>query len=331
MKVNMNQEPEKNSRKTKTKPDREKPVQAEENVYKESLKMYADKFKEKGLLRQNKFWIVLIVALFFVFLSVNSKMTGYRTQLTVKTRRAAAETQSLNDAIEEVKADLEEQARIDSLKMTKEEEEMAKNNAIEQGTKVAEYQNAYRHLDFDKDYDAYQSNKDALDICFGPNDKNSRVEWYDSFAGIPGSWEFASKAPFSGKTAKVLWLCYSDDGRMLLSYCTASYNADTKLFTNVKRQMTGYAQANLKTDGYVPTEAEETTSICDMLDNMKSTADPSEEIPEEEIPEEVTNELFNSREQLKDAARNNGEFDENHNIGLGNSDESQTDTNDGEE
>lgn len=317
------------------------------NVYKESFKMYADKAKAQakpgGLFYQNKFWVGVIVILFFVFLSVNSNAAKTRTQLTVKFNRAVTETDRLNTAIDEVKADLEEQARIDSIKLTEEEEELARNDAKVQGEMVAHYQNLYREIlspesmDIDKedaekykeaqdDYvDALNDNKNALGAYFDDNGKRiGKAEWYNSESGIPGKWEFASRASFKGNTAKVLWLCHADEDHTLLAYCTGKYNADTELFTDMELKKTAYAIANTKSDGDDPTETEQITSIQDALKSLAESngmPDSSEEFTEETISN--NNDATDAREALKNAVKNGkveGEtYDAGYDVGLGES------------
>ena len=300
MKVNTNQKPEKE-------PSAKKLAEQNANggnVYKEAFKGYADKLRDGSLFAQNKFWIVVCAVLFLVFLSVNSNGSNAKTQLTVQLKRTASEITKLNGAIEEVKADLEEQARIDSVKLTQEEEELARNNAIEQGVYVATLQNAYRSLDLATNYDAFTNNKNQLDACFGSNDKNARVEWYSSVSGIPGKWEFVSKASFSGDAAKVLWLCYADEDHTLLAYCTAKYNAGTKLFTNVEWKLTSYAMAHIGTDTKTDNNGEQITSIPDALKNLAGEENP---IAPDGFSEETiqnNNEVSETRDSYKDSAAN---------------------------
>ncbi len=353
MKVNMNletdkkQAPEKSESKKKParpaknkqlksrapskEPSGEKPKENSGNVYIDGLKEYADKFKKQlkdgGIFSQNKFWIITAVILFVIFLSVNSNVNNTKTGLRIQIKQAKAETEKLNSAIDEVKADLEEQAKIDSVKLTESEEELARNNAIEQGTTVANLQNAYRYLDIEADYDAFMNNKDLLDACFGDNDKNARTEWYSSLGGIPGTWEFASKASFFGNTAKVLWLCYADEDHTLLSYCTGKYNADTKLFTDVEWKMTSYALAHIKSDSEASSNTGQITSVEESLKKLAESADTSTEY--EEFDEETinsNNELSKTRESYKEAVAGGEiegeEYDSNYNIGLGSSSDS---------
>lgn len=326
MKVNLDQKPDKKPV-SKHKPDTKSAASPTDNgnVYKEAMKGYMDKWNaQKGdIFRQNKFWVIVGCILFVIFISVNSNAAKARTQLTVQLKRATAETESLNSAIAEVKADLDEQARINSIKLTKEEEELARNNAVEKGVHVATLQNAYRYLDVAEDYQAFTNNKNSLDICFGDNDKNARTEWYSSISGIPGEWEFASKASFKGNTANVLWLCYSDEDHTLLAYCTAKYNADTKLFTDVEWKMTSYAVANIKSDGDTVSDTEQISSIQDALQSLAD--DESIDIPDDELDDEtidMNNEVSESRDLFKNAVADGEvdgeEYDDNYNVGLGN-------------
>ena len=357
MKVNMNQMSDDSSA-SKKKPafgkskNRKSPVpsSAEKkensggNVYKESLNMYKEKWAgNDGILHRNKFWIGIAVVLFFVFVAVNSNTNNAKTQLTIQLKRMESETTALNDAINEVKTDLEEQAKIDAIKLTDEEEELAKYNAIEQGTKVEVLQNAYRKIvppedseelddaEYKKLNDKYiedlEHNKKELNVYFGENDKNAQTEWYPSIAGIPGTWEFASKAPFSGNTAKVLWLCYADEDHTLLAYCTATYHADTKLFTNVEWKMTSYAAANIKSDDETATDTEQITSVQDALKALSESGDFDVQSADEEFDEETINNnnaVSEGRNSYKDAVSKGDiegeEYDEQYNVGLDSSD-----------
>lgn len=324
-------------RERKPKPDKKTSVldknQAEEtvaekqtgNVYAESLKKYKDEIKNGGLFRSNKFWIVLCIVLLVVLLSVNSGFNNTKMGLTMQLRHTTTETEALNNTIDEVKAKLDEQAKIDAVQLPEEQEEVAKANAEEQGTNVAALQNKYRYIDMEADPAGFTGIIESLDACFADSDKNARVEWYSSISGIPGTWEFMSRAPFDGPTAKVLWLCFADTDRMLLAYCTAIYNAETNLFSEVEWKMTGYAAANVKSDGEVPTDIENVTGI---QNDLSEIADSNGTAPEEGAPTEEdinrNNEVSESRDFFKDSVANGdveGEgYDPNYNPGLGNSD-----------
>lgn len=279
--------------------------------YGAAIKEQADKIKAKGLLQQNKFWIIVCVVLFFIFISVNSKVSNEKTQLTVKLNRLTKETEDRSTALEQLKIELEEQARIDALKLDEEEEELAKNNAIDQGVHVADLQNMYKKLDAATNPEMFRDNKDALDICFGDDDKNARTPWYSSAGGISGTWEFASKASFVGETARVLWLCYSDDDHTLLAFCTAKYNARTKLFSNVEWNMTAYAIANIRADEEYDDEMGEFTSL---LDTLKTYYEEEFE-PSYANPDADMDAVFDARD------RYNEKYGDGRETGLDNSDE----------
>lgn len=288
----------------------------------------ANKEGLKGLVRKNKFWIVVCIVLFIVFLSVNSNMNNAKTRFTIKLRNLTSETSELKSAIEEVKAALEEQAKIDAHKLTDEEEESAYSDAIKQGELVATLQNTYKNANSFDNQEEFQANVNALDACFDTNSKEARVRWYGDEKSIPGTWKFASKAGFRGSNAKVLWLCYSDEDSKLLAYCTASYNAETKLFTNVKRQLTKYAEANIGTDD--ATGEEKPSDVNSMIGSIKALAEDGTVGTDEELNDETinkNNEMSESRESLKSSIKDgemDGEsYDPRYNIGL---DDSSNDT-----
>lgn len=345
MKVNMNQnldkKPESKKSKVKTKsPAPVKDTSDSGNVYAESLKMYKDKWKKQGfgngIFRKNKFWIGLIVVLFFVFISVNSNATSTKTQLTVKLKRMTTETSNLNTAIEKVKADLEEQARIDAIKMTEEEEELAMNDAKVQGARVADLQNRYRKYDVGDQ--EFSDIKKSLAACFGKDAEKGQTEWYiitknedGKWNGIPGTWEFVSNASFKGTISDVLWLCYADDDHSLLAYCTAKYDATTKLFTKVNWKMTRYAASNIGTDEDIA-NAGHISSIMDSFDDLidqgigGNTPSADKDFDEETINN--NNDAYNTRSDYENAVSHGEvkgeEYNPNYNIGLNNSDEQKS-------
>lgn len=323
MKVNANQVPGKDPARRKDpapkKPKAGKgnaaPAQAAEggNVYKESLDMYKEKWKtqimEGGLFRKNKFWIVLGIVLLVVFLSANSSANNKKTRLTMQLKAATVQTGQYENAIEEVKADLEEQARINSVKLDEEQEELARNNAVEQGVYVASLQNMYKNLDIQTQRDAINNNKKALAECFGPNEKNAGTPWYPSTGCIPGTWEFASRASFLGDSAKVLWLCYADEDHSLLAYCSADYSAVTKLFTNMDYRLTRYAEMHIQTDDTPQESQEQILSIQEMLQQLAG-----DDIPEDPgFDADANNSLYENRESDRQSAAEGGEeYDDNY-------------------
>lgn len=343
MKVDMNQmsdeEQVKKRKKSSESKKNLKDTPVGEGIYRSALKTYLEDIKNGKLLRQNKFWIVVCVILFVVFISTNSKVSNQKTHLIMELNKITKETADLENATKELKADLEEQARIESAKLTQEEEQLARNNAIEQGVLVAKLQNEYYDIELPKtpseDADEEQQaayrqamnvysenvkdNAAALDAYFGPNDKNARAPWYNyrEPVGISGTWEFVSKASFKGNIMQVLWLCYSNDQHVLLSYCTAVYNADSKLFSDVTCMMTQYAQSHLSTDDAEPmTDSEQIMSITDKLKELANSSDfqPSD------LNEEIQGELSETRDSYKQAVANgeveDEEYDPNYNIGL---------------
>lgn len=337
MKVNLNQIPDETALE-ETKPTAA-PVEPETES-KEPPKSLVQSVKDGSLFRRNKFWIILCVILFFVFILMNARISNEGTRLKILLNNATRETNHLISATDEVKQDLEEQARIESVKLTQEEEELARNNAIEQGVLVAKLQNEYSEFEppespgenasdeekaaYKAELDAYtqtiRDNRNALKPYFGQNDKAGESTWYNykEPLGISGTWEFASKASFKGNDASVLWLCRSEDGQ-LLAYTTAVYHADTKLFTDTKCLMTRYAQSHLTTDTKSDTSGED--SVISIADQVKDIAD---EIPNEELETETSGDLSETRTSYKEDVANGevkGEdYDENYNVGLPKSD-----------
>lgn len=121
------------------------------NVYLAALKEYWDKMqkeaKSKGFFRSTKFWIILIIVLFILFISANNKMSGQRTRLQSQIRHTNTEISKLNTAVDDLKIEMEEQAKIDALTLSNEEEDLARNDAKVQGAKVADLQNEYLSID----------------------------------------------------------------------------------------------------------------------------------------------------------------------------------------
>lgn len=328
------QTPETKKKQKAPRPVKEKPGAPEKGIYKKALMECAEKAKngKDSIFKKNKFWIAVCIVLFLCFISVNSRTSREKMQLTLKLNNLTKETMSLIGATDEVKADLEEQARVESVQLEKEEEEKAKNNATEQGVLVAKLQNDYREIQppapnedaeqLKEQQAAYREaidkTKNELSTFFGPDDQNARTPWYNYVdpVGIPGTWRFASKAPFKGTKAQVLWLCESEDG-MLLSYCVANYDAETKLFANVDWKLTQHAQVNMGTDEEIP----EGSDVGNMTNALDGVISPSDVEAAEQDPE-TTGDLSDTRTSYKEKVANgeveDDEWDENHNIGLPN-------------
>lgn len=353
MKVNMDQMPDNDQavKKSKTassgliKP-KEKTIKSDspsgEGIYKKALAEYAEKMKGGQLLRKNKFWIVVCVVLFLIFISTNSRMSNQKTHLTMNLNAITKETNDLTEVTEEHKEDLEEQARIESVKLTQEEEELARNNAVEQGVLVADKQNAYSNIQppesisegtdeeqraaYQAAMDAYvQSIKDnaaALDPFFGPDEKNGRTPWYNyqEPIGISGTWEFASKASFKGTSAQVLWLCYSNDDHTLLAFCTGKYDAETKVFTELDCKLTQYATSHMTTEDSETASEAETEQIKSISEKLKELAnDPEMQVdgPTDEEKSEMTETRESFYEDVKNGEVEGEEFDSRYEPGFG--------------
>lgn len=127
------------------------PAASDGNVYLVALKEYWSKMqketKSKGFFRSTKFWIILIVVLFILFISANNKMSGQRARLQSQIRHTNTEIGKLDTAVTDLKAEMEEQAKIDALTLSNEEEDLARNDAKVQGAKVADLQNEYLAID----------------------------------------------------------------------------------------------------------------------------------------------------------------------------------------
>lgn len=300
------------------------------NVYLDSINRYKEEYAKKlnmaSLLRSNKFWIAVLVVLFFVFLSVNSNSTKARNQLTVQYNRTSNEVDKLTTAVTELKMELDEQARIDSVVMSNEEEELARNDAKVQGAQVAYLQNKFGEVkvtdpELVKKKDEI---KKELDPYFSEDAKRlGKGAWYPFLeGGIPGKWEFASNASFKGNTMKVLWFFYANDpenpdDHSMLAYCTAVYHADDGLFYDVEIKTTSYAEANASRDEeeYVPNNDEES-----IMEQLQSLAGEGSTPPADE---DYVDEATEGRDEYKDKAAHGEiegeEYDNRYNPGLGGS------------
>lgn len=294
-----------------TDPESSEPEQSEtdkpEDV-KQSKPSLGDMIKSGALFRMNKFWLGICIVFFLILLSVNSNMSNQKTRLTVQLRNAAGDVTGIQSAIDEVKLALEEQEKIDSLTLSDDEEEEASNNATEQGEQVASLQNVYKTVSSSDNKEAFDNNVDALDALFTDDSKEARVAWYGYQDSVAGTWEFASKAGFSGNTSKVLWLCWSDSDSTLLAYCTGTYHADTKLFSDVSYNLTKYMSSIIETDD---TGSEgDPSGISSMIDVLKAiTNDDSASAAEIEgtpSPEtiEQNNDISEARENYKTMVQN---------------------------
>lgn len=217
MKVNMNQIPDDDKKsqakasshtdflkKKAVEPEQETDVTEEEpadseeesssgNVYAEALKDYRDKWKEQskkgnGILQNNKFWIVVCVILFLMFVFANSKIGGTKTRYLSQIKRINTEATNLQDAVEELRLELEEQAKIDAIKLTEEEEELARTM---QKPRVPMW-----HI-FRTNTAAFQRSKTSLNMKQRMNGKKhgmnsrklimiSRLNWLHALMAIPG-------------------------------------------------------------------------------------------------------------------------------------------------
>lgn len=380
MKVNMNQIPDDDKKsqakasshtdflkKKAVEPEQETDVTEEEpadseeessggNVYAEALKDYRDKWKEQskkgnGILQNNKFWIVVCVVLFLMFISANSKIGGTKTRYLSQIKRINTEATNLQDAVEELRLELEEQAKIDAIKLTEEEEELARNNAEAQGAHVAYLQNKYSSIPALKDQSEYETEdewkearneqqkayndiKAELVACFDGNSGISNWQWYTcGVDGIPGEWEFVTNASFKGNTSKSLWLCYANDpsnqnDHSMLAYCTATYNADTKLFSNMTVKLTSYAEVN--SNKYDPEYVDvDQMSIQEQLNALAEQGTTKVEGGDSFGDTETVNENDDARQSYKEKVANGEaegeEYDPNYDLGLNSSDDSAPD------
>lgn len=315
------------------------------NVYAEAFNGYKEKLKNGGFLRSNKFWVVVLVALFMVFISVNSNTSGSKSRLTAQIRRTQADTDKLTEAVDELTRELKEQQRMEELALTEDEEELARNDAKVQGAEVARLQNVYLSIDEtyipqmdaaigDEDASREITGKMAAEISANKEElaksfdddgvRDGQGIWYSyNTNGVPGRWEFATNASFKGNTTKALWLCYSDD-RMLLAYATSDYNADTKLFGTVTVRLTSYAEANVRSDidpSKPVGDKSLTEQMQDLVDQGVITSDtPPADQPFGQDTIDTNNEIQDARDAYKESVKNgsiDGEgYDPNYDVGL---------------
>lgn len=334
MKVNMNsmsgEEPDIKKKPKKEKPKKVSNKEPETNVentnsetpVKEKVSLIT-LIKTGALFRMNKFWIGVCVVLFLVLLSVNSNMNNAKTYLTVQLRNVTSDVAGLQNAIDDAKKAKEEQEKIDSLTLSEGEEQTASNNATEQGEQVAKLQNVYKKVNVTDSQEKFDENVNALDAYFDDASKEARVGWYLYQDTIPGTWEFASKAPFSGNTSKVLWLCWGDKDDMLLAYCIGTYHADIKLFSDVEYKLTKYVEAKLGTDD---TGSEgEPDNIVSVIDSLKALGKNSTDAKGSEKKASAqtvkeNNEISSARDTYKEQVKNGDvegeEYDSRYNPGI---------------
>lgn len=298
------------------------------NVYIEGLKAYRDKFKQANVFQTNKFWIIVIIILFFVFISTNSNVSSTKNQLTVKLNKAVTKTATYTGAIDDIKQQLEEDARIEAAQLTQEQEELAKNDAKVQGAQVAYLQNKYATVTVpdqnkykeESEYKTAMNNyyekvnniKSELGQYFDSDAQaKGKSAWYAYSSILPGTWEFATNASFSGDTSKVLWLCYSSDtgDHSLLAYCTATYNATTQVFSNIVIKTTTYTETTAaKLTATEATNNDETSivdsvnSIVDEINSLDSIVDTV--TPTYEESDTWDNGVSDGRDAYKDMVEN---------------------------
>ena len=108
-------------------------------------------------------------------------------------------------------------------------------DCAELGNAVAKYQTNYQSLDAATDEAGFMENVYALDACFGVDDKNSRVPWYNILSDydITWTWEFQSTYEFTSLKVDVIWLCRDNATGDLLAYATGVYDSSLNVFTDV--------------------------------------------------------------------------------------------------
>lgn len=260
--------------------------------------------------KTTKFLIIVLVLLFFVFIFVNFNVNRTKNQLIVQLHRTTTQVGQLESAIDEVTQQLEEDAHIEVIALTEEEEVLESDDEVSLCEYVAYLQNQYRYVPIDNpDFvDKMGNISSKLYPCFDENDMSGRSMWYPYVDdGVPGTWEFASNTSSQDGTSKVLWLCYADDpdnpnDHSLLSYCTSTYNADTQLFTDTVVEITSYALnvAMVKTGS--PNSVEDLTEIADIADAINHTDTVDNVTPPAD--QEYVNEASTTREDYKNKVAN---------------------------
>ena len=350
--MRLNTKPSEEQKKAEDAKHSDKKQPAEKGVYAKAFREYKEKvktsFHPSALLQSNKFFIILLVILLIAFVSANSRINTTAVRLRSQIQTMTGQINSLEGAIAEEQERLEEEERLAEAEteLTAEEEDVAMNDAKTQGSMVAYLQNQY-----DSYFTAYEetlegleegdsegevaalntyreqtkANQEELAPYFDNNGQtNGLADWTSILATtIPGSWEFATNAAFEGETAPVLWLCYANDpnnpdDHSLLGYCTADYNAVTKLFTNVDVQVTRYAQTHAANDSDTPNEDEQ--PLVDQLQELADepwVGDTSGDFNQETLDTNAS--LYETRQGYKDKVANgetDAEYDPKYNIGL---------------
>lgn len=360
--MRLNTKPSKEQKNVEDAKHSDKKQPAEKGVYAKAFREYKEKakasFHPNALLQSNKFFIILLVILLFAFISANSRINTTAVRLRSQIQTVTGQINSLEGAIAEEQERREEEERLAEAEaeLTDEEEEVAMNDAKTQGSMVAYLQNQY-----DSYFTAYEesleeleegdsegeaaalnayreqtkANQEELAPYFDNNGQtNGLTDWTSILATtIPGSWEFATNAAFEGETAPVLWLCYANDpnnpdDHSLLGYCTADYNAATKLFTNVDVQVTRYAQEHATNDSDIPNEDEQ--PLVDQLQELADepwVSNTSGDFDQETLDTNAS--LYEARQAYKDKVANgetDAEYDPKYDIGIeGLTDEENTD------
>ena len=182
------------------------------------------------------------------------------------------------------------------------EKEEISNSAAALGTQVADLQNAYQRIDAGTDPAGFDANVDALDACFGEDDKNARVPWYTAMAeGEPsGFWRFVTDGTFSGTSKSVLWLCQDGTGS-LLAYASGVYHPDQNQFTDMEWHLTTFTASSLSSSGEAPeTTASDIGSMIDAMEQMPTAEEP-------QISEDELSDIKDAQEWLREQMREEAE------------------------
>lgn len=188
----------------------------------------------------------------------------------------------------------QKQADIDGLQLSPVEVEYVQetlNTCLQQGNKVAEYQNNYANLlqayNVSQTDEALQAlGKNADDLGTYLTDRKNQTYWYssDSSNEIYYTWYFETTYAFKGASIPVIWTCYENNTDNLLAYATGIYNVATNKFSNVEYEVTNYGKkfqyGVTEQDNATSTDATSTDATSESSDNTNVATEDNTMIPD---------------------------------------------------
>lgn len=184
-----------------------------------------------------------------------------------------AEIQSLQSDYAKLSKEIAEQDES----LTEESVDAVLSSAKTAGEDLASLENQY--MDISRKMkatgiseDEYNSLMDQLnkiaeqkDEYLGEN-SDFRTAWFSwDPEKFDGDWKFCSNYDFSGKTSDVVWQLSSEDS--LVAAMFATYDSETKQFTNLQRHVTVYGASLVGATGEEQSISQDTSTIFDIVNN----------------------------------------------------------------